>query len=483
MIAAADKDLYLYEIHALVREFFPGEEVKVVLESQYSPDQGEPFLRVSFGEKQLRMSFACGVSGEAEAPDGVSFAEKSRVLRDAVKHMLYAKLSEITGRTLPWGELIGIRPTKLAMNALGEGMSKAEAAELLMNEHKVSREKAFLAADIAGREREILSGIDGRSGYSLYIGIPFCPTTCLYCSFTSYPLAAWQDRVDEYLDALEREMACTASLFAGRYPDTVYIGGGTPTTLSPSQLARLIGAVRKYFPFDRVKEFTVEAGRPDSITKEKLLALRDGGVGRISVNPQTMNDETLKLIGRRHDTEAVRRAYSLARETGFDNINMDIILGLPGEGEKEVSRTISEIGKMRPDDLTVHSLALKRGSKMLEWIVENGAGSISNTDSTMRIAAEGAAEMGLVPYYLYRQKNMSGNFENVGYASEGKYGIYNILIMEEVESIAALGAGAISKAVFPDENRIERAENNKDLKSYLENIDEMCRRKERLFGT
>ena len=476
------RDLYRYEIHALVREFFPGEEVKVLLEAQYPPDLGEPFLAVDFEDSVLRLRTGSGDIREVKAPEGVRFSAKSRQTRDAVKHLLYSVLSEQTGRTLPWGELIGIRPTKLAMKALEEGMTKEEAASSLMREHRVSSTKAALAADIAGRERQILSGIDGRTGYSLYIGIPFCPTTCLYCSFTSYPLAVWKDRVDEYLDALEQEMACTAELFAGRKPDTVYIGGGTPTTLTPAQLSRLIGSLRKYFPFDHVKEFTVEAGRPDSITREKLLALKDGGVGRISVNPQTMNDATLKLIGRRHDTEEVRQAFRTAREAGFDNINMDIILGLPGEGEEEVARTIAGIEELGPDDLTVHSLALKRGSRMLSWIEENGIGCIANTDATMKIAADGASRMGLVPYYLYRQKNMSGNFENVGYASEGKYGIYNILIMEEAESIAALGAGAISKAVFPDENRIERAENNKDLSSYLSNIDEMCRRKERLFA-
>ena len=337
----------------------------------------------------------------------------------------------------------------------------------------------MLSAQIAQREREILAGIHYEKGYSLYVGIPFCPTTCLYCSFPSFNLAVWKDRVDDYLNALEKEMKAASELMRGRVLDTVYIGGGTPTTLDPGQLERLFSMLEKYFPMEDIQEFTIEAGRPDSITMDKLRVIRAHRVTRISVNPQTMKEETLRLIGRRHTVQQVRDAFALCREAGFGNINMDIILGLPEETEEDVRKTLQEIEKLCPDSLTVHSLALKRGSRMQKYIEEKGFSSINNTDGCMEIAAQSAARMGMDPYYLYRQKNISGNLENVGYARPGKAGIYNILIMEEKQSILALGAGSISKAVFPG-GRIERSDNCKDVETYLENVDEMIERKVRL---
>jgi oxygen-independent coproporphyrinogen-3 oxidase len=287
--------------------------------------------------------------------------------------------------------------------------------------------------------------------------------------------------VDAYLDALIREIRETSGLMKDRILDTVYIGGGTPTTLEPDQLDRLLTAIETWFPMDRIQEFTVEAGRPDSITAEKLRTLRRHKITRISVNPQTMKEETLKIIGRRHTVDQTVEAFRLARQEGFDNINMDIILGLPEETPEDVAETIRRIEALDPDSLTVHSLAVKRASRLQQWIEQNGFSALNNTDESMRIAAEGAARMDMVPYYLYRQKNMSGNFENVGYAREGKYGIYNILIMEETQSILALGAGSISKALF-ENGRIERADNCKDVATYIETIEEMIARKRRLFG-
>ena len=345
----------------------------------------------------------------------------------------------------------------------------------------ISREKGKLSIDIAKREKELLSVLHYKDGYSLYIGIPFCPTTCLYCSFTSFPIGLWKKRVGDYLEALEKEMAYVAEVYRDKILDTVYIGGGTPTTLEPEELERLLASVGRYFDLSHVQEFTVEAGRADSITREKLQVLKKHKITRISVNPQTMKDETLKIIGRRHSVEQVKSAYWLAREEGFDNINMDIILGLPGEVEEDVRYTAEEIRKLNPDSLTVHSLAIKRASGLNRWIEENGLKALNNTDATMDIAAKAAEDMGMEPYYLYRQKNMSGNFENVGYARPGKYGIYNILIMEEKQTIAALGAGSISKRVYPD-GRIERSDNVKDVSQYIERIGEMIERKKHLLG-
>jgi oxygen-independent coproporphyrinogen-3 oxidase len=230
-----------------------------------------------------------------------------------------------------------------------------------------------------------------------------------------------------------------------------------------------------------MKEFTVEAGRADSITREKLEVLYKHQVSRISVNPQTMKQETLDIIGRKATVEQVLAAYKIAREVGFDNINMDLILGLPGETEEDVQNTIDRVVELAPDSLTVHSLAIKRASKLSQWIQEHGVSTLNNTDETMRIAAEGAAKLGMNPYYLYRQKNMSGNFENVGYAKDGKLGLYNILIMEEKQTIVALGAGSITKIVLED-GRIERCDNVKDVALYIEKIDEMIQRKEELFA-
>lgn len=278
------------------------------------------------------------------------------------------------------------------------------------------------------------------------------------------------------MEALFQEIDFVSEAYKDKILDTVYIGGGTPTTLGAEELEALLGYVRKKFDFRQVKEFTVEAGRADSITREKLAVLKKYGVTRISVNPQTMKEETLKLIGRQHTVAQVREAFQMAREAGFDNINMDIILGLPDELEADVYHTVEEIKKLNPDSLTVHSLAVKRASKLNQWIEENGIETLHNTDSTMEIAQKGAYELNMKPYYLYRQKNMSGNFENVGYAREGKYGIYNILIMEEKQTIVALGAGSITKKVYPD-GRIERCENVKDVAQYIERIGEMIERK------
>ena len=488
LIASVNIELYRYEIHSLIKAFYPEEDVKVLVEGAPVKGAGReeaartaPFMTVHFSPDMLQVALPgtdlC-LSGKAgEEP----FDRKGRECKTVLKHLVYDILSAYTGRQLPWGELIGIRPTKIAMQRLLEGDSREEAAEFMIREHKASREKALLAADIAEREKEILSGIHYENGYSLYVGIPFCPTTCLYCSFTSFPIGAWTKRVDEYLEALEKEIEAGAALMEGKILDTVYMGGGTPTTLEPDQLDRLIKALKAHFPMENLQEFTVEAGRPDSITPEKLRVLKEHGVTRISVNPQTMRNETLKLIGRRHSVEQTEEAFRMAREAGFDNINMDIILGLPGENEEDVAYTIDRIKALDPDSLTVHSLAVKRASRLQQWIEKNGYAEINNTDEGMKIAAAGAADMDMKPYYLYRQKNMSGNFENVGYAREGKYGIYNILIMEEKQSILALGAGSISKAVFPG-GRIERSDNCKDIDTYISTIDEMIARKVRLYG-
>ena len=473
-----------YDVHSLVKAFYPEKEVKVITPDSVLKDvaiaEAKPDMVVDIQDDKAEVIFytLCGDSTEYTLPEPYE--------KNTLKLFLYDALCDVTGKELPWGNLTGIRPTKIAMTLMNEGKTEAEVKAYMKDTHKVSDEKIALSIDIAKRENALLQTLHCENGYSVYMGIPFCPTTCLYCSFTSFPICVWQKRVGEYLDAMEKELRYTADAFRDKVLDTVYIGGGTPSSLAAEDLDRLLAMTREILDFDRVMEFTVEAGRADSITREKLQVMKKYGVTRISVNPQTMKQDTLDLIGRRHTVEQVKEAFRMAREEGFDNINMDIILGLPGEDEADVANTIEEIKNLNPESLTVHSLAIKRASKLANWIRENGISTLHNTDKTMEIARQGALSMGMKPYYLYRQKNMAGNFENVGYAKDFPSGIpmgcvYNSAIMEEVQTIVACGAGTISKRVYPD-GRIERCENVKDVGLYIEKIEEMIERKRKMFA-
>lgn len=475
-----NKENYHNDIHSLIKAFYSEQEVKIYDVNLLDQEELYSLVIVQFFANRLEVFFDIKLNGNDKKRYTNVYKNDISVTKDTYKLSFYEDLCDYTGKTLPWGNLTGIRPTKLSMGMLAEGMCEEQIVRQLKSAHAVSEEKAKLSIDIAKREQHILSSMHYKDGYSLYIGIPFCPTTCLYCSFTSYPIAAWQKHILAYLRALFQELDFTARLYQNKILDTIYIGGGTPTSLDADALNLLLAKIHETFDLSQIKEFTVEAGRADSITGEKLDVLKKHGITRISINPQTMNEETLRCIGRRHTVIQVKEAFSMARSLGFDNINMDIILGLPGELEADVQFTIDEIKKLNPDSLTVHSLAVKRASHLCQWIEENGMTTLRNTDATMEIASRGARELGMKPYYLYRQKNMAGNFENVGYAREGKYGIYNILIMEEVQTIIACGAGSISKRVYPD-GRIERCENVKDVASFIERIDEMIERKRKLL--
>ena len=497
IVVRLNQPQFEYDIHSLVKAFYPAEEVKVfeVGTKELESTQGLPECSVLFGEDTITFSVRTKEKISDSADIKEAYAEMRDKITDIVvlekneerpsvkcklKHLIYSVLSQYSGKVLPWGSLTGIRPTKIAYGLLEEGNTEEEVLSYMEKVYDCSKGKAELSIDIANRERKLLSTLHYDNGYSLYLGIPFCPTTCLYCSFTSYPIGLWKKRVNEYLAAMEKEIDYISEVYKDKILDTVYIGGGTPTTLEPDELRRLLSYLKYKFDFSTVQEFTVEAGRADSITREKLEVLREFGVTRISVNPQTMKEETLKIIGRRHTVEQVKEAFKLAKEVGFPNINMDLILGLPGETEEDVTNTMQEIKKLGPDSLTVHSLAIKRASKLNQWIEEHGIDTLKNTEKTMEIAAKAATDMGMKPYYLYRQKNMSGNLENVGYATEGNFGIYNILIMEEKQTIVACGAGTISKRVYPD-GRIERCDNVKDVALYIEKIDEMIERKRKLY--
>lgn len=465
-----------YDAYTLLKAFFPKEEVQMFyVQEEEVPADLEHLISIEYGEQvHIRIQWGDTL---LEGQETYEQTEDRKIRKNKLKQVLYKLLSQLTGQTLPWGNLTGIRPTKIAMGLIESGMSNAQAAEYMRNTYFTSKEKTALAITIANRERELLKDIDYEKGYSLYVGIPFCPSICLYCSFSSSPLQRWKDQVDAYLDALLKELDFISEAMKDRTLDTIYIGGGTPTTLEPEQLERLLGHINARFQVYQVKEYTVEAGRPDSITREKLQAIRKFPVTRISVNPQTMNQATLELIGRRHTVEDTRHAFALARECGFDNINMDIIVGLPGEQKEDVQHTLEEIKKLDPDSLTVHSLAVKRAARLNMFKEQYEEMEFINNQEIMDMAMKYAYQCQMGPYYLYRQKNMCGNLENIGYAKVDKAGIYNILIMEEKQSILAAGAGASTKFVFQNGERIERAENVKDVANYISRIDEMIERK------
>ena len=412
---------------------------------------------------------------------------------------LYKLFRDYTKRELPWGDLTGVRPTKLATERLEKGEDDASIKSFFMGDHFTTEQKADICIETAKREHELLSTYrfdnydvasddKDRSSYCLYIGIPFCPTRCLYCSFAAYPMETHANRVESYLEALIKEIEATSKMYAGRKLISVYIGGGTPTALSDEQLDKLLEATFNFFELsvsdkgkvrttDEEIEFTVEAGRPDSITVEKLEVLKRYGINRISINPQTMKDETLDVIGRKHSSADTIKAFKMARDMGFDNINMDMIVGLPGESVEDVRYTLEKLKELDPESITVHSLAIKRAARLNEQF-EDYSDMVKGSTNEMLISVdEVARELSMKPYYLYRQKNIPGNMENVGYAKEGHECIYNILIMEEKCDILALGAGGSTKYVFPAENRIERVENVKSVDDYIGRIDEMIARK------
>ena len=463
-----------YDIHSLVKAFFPKEDVSVRVQETFAEETGVR-MELIFTDTLLTARLSEEQTLAEERTQQIDYEDRKET-KNHLKRHIYRMLSEYTGQTLPWGTLTGIRPVKLAMQLLEEGKSNTEIAAFMRDTYLASKEKTALSVMIANRERHILRNIDYKDGYSLYIGIPFCPSTCLYCSFTSYPLSKWKKRVGEYLQALFKELDYLSEGFRHKKLNTVYIGGGTPTTLLPEQMDRLLTKIETSFDRTYLQEFTVEAGRPDSITREKLQVLLDHGIDRISINPQTMKDETLQIIGRHHTAEQTREAYKLAREMGFSHINMDLIVGLPGEDCEDVERTMEELRVLAPDSITIHSLAIKRAARLNLFKEKYEEMGLHNNMQIMDMTARVCAEMGLFPYYLYRQKNMAGNFENVGYAKADKAGIYNILMMEEKQSIVACGAGSVSKRVYPD-GRIERCENVKEVSQYIERIGEMIERK------
>ena len=489
-----NEERYENDIRALLMAFYHGEKIfarkpgNVSAEKQSAciSDECRPegiyrTLEAIYTEDRLKLTLKDEKGRTIGYKIAENFPKERKEGKNCLKTALYELLCEVTGRTLPWGTLTGIRPTKLPMAFYDSGYSREAAAEHLRRTYRVSEEKIRLCTQVAANEKRILEGVDENRSFSLYVGIPFCPTICLYCSFSSYPLSVWEKEVDNYLEALFKEIRQVSQMVDTSCLTTVYMGGGTPTSLNAEQMDRLLCVLEENFDLSAAREFTIEAGRPDSIQADKLRVMKRHGIERISINPQTLNQKTLDVIGRRHTVADVERAFNLARQVGFSNINMDLILGLPGEDSEDVSRTLAGIHQMAPESMTVHSLAVKRASRLNQNLELYPPAPREEVNRMIDMAWHAAEAMGMEPYYLYRQKNMAGNLENVGYAKPGKECLYNILIMEEKQSIVAVGAGGTSKILYPAENRLERVENVKSVKDYIERIDEMIERKHQNF--
>ena len=448
--------------------------------------------------------------------------------KSTVKAYLYKILQKKCGRSLPWGDLTGIRPVSLAGKLLKELKNESMQTkqeeirfyQALKDEYCLEGEKAELLRFLALRERDILqkaeerSGVKIKDGFSIYIHIPFCPSKCAYCSFLSSPIGPFSDRISDYLEKVSEELDFALYEMGerrGKTLQSVYIGGGTPTALPEKPLEDLLVLVEQKLlssPYAKVLEYTVEAGRPDSLEGDKLALLKAHSVGRISINPQTFRQETLDLIGRKHSIESVMERFYEARELGFDNINMDLILGLPSERLSDVEESLLKIRELVPESLTVHSLAVKRAAKLkteenkYRGAYQAGASSEefplerdfslsyipswkkresrSEMEWMMLSAMQTAEELSLYPYYLYRQKNMAGNLENIGFSKEGKECLYNIFMMEEKHTVFGVGAGSSSKILFGN-GRLERVDNGKDFRSYMEHFTEYQDKKRRVL--
>lgn len=378
---------------------------------------------------------------------------------------------------LPWGVMCGIRPAKNVRELKESGYNDSQIKEIFSSVYNVSKEKTELAMRVAKNEELLLKDI-GKNSVSIYIGIPFCPTRCLYCSFVSTDISVSGKYIDEFVEKLLIEIDKTAEIIKkiGAYVENIYIGGGTPTTLSSKQLEMIFERLHAHFNFDKIKEFTLEAGRVDTITREKLIAAKNGGVDRISINPQTMNNETLKKVRRKHDDKMLIECFNTARVLGFDNINTDLIAGLPGEDYEMFKYSLDRVIELDPEDITVHSMCVKRAANLR--FTNNRLTEAEQMNKMLSYTQRRMRETGREPYYMYRQKNISGNLENVGYAKKGKMSTYNINIMEEKQTIIALGGGGSTKLVMND--RIERIFNFKDPSEYIKRFDEILKNKDKI---
>ena len=402
-----------------------------------------------------------------------NFPEKQSIYRE-----IYDKLSALTGKKPEWGILTGIRPVKLCGELYETNRDVAQTLRILKEKYYISEEKAQLIMDTYLHQKDFCGSAPIKSA-GIYIGIPFCPTRCVYCSFASNQVQ--DSEIAKYLTALHREIEYTGRRMkeCGITAETIYIGGGTPTTLSAEQLEALIEQIKVSFDLSQLCEFTIEAGRPDTITEEKLEVIEKAGIGRISINPQSMKQHTLDLIGRSHKPEDIKEAFALAQKRHFQSINADIIAGLPEESIDDFVNTLQELMRLEPENITIHCLAVKRASRLADIDKDFHYKQAEIVAKMLEAGRKLLGDAGYVPYYMYRQKHMAGAFENTGYCKKDKDCIYNIRIMDEHQTIIALGAGGITKVYYPAENRLERVANVTNYQEYINRIDEMLDRKEK----
>ena len=477
-----------YDLFQLTKAFFPNKEIIFLESKDEYKDEGYLLESILYEEGNKTYAKAtlyldgCFYKEKTECINDIDIERNSirQSIKIGVKKSIYNTLLSIAEKNMPWGILTGIRPVKIVHNLLDNKVTEGRILDILTKEYKLAPNKAKIIINISKKQRKYIYPLD-KDRFSLYVSIPFCPTRCVYCSFPSVPVDKYSSFIEDYTETLIWEINKIKELMEGKFINTVYIGGGTPTAIPIKNLEKIIEAIYSNFGVEHIKEFTVEAGRPDTINKEVLTMLNRHDIDRISINPQTMNDETLKLIGRKHNNEDIIRAYYLAKEIGFNVVNMDLIVGLPSEGKDEIIKTLMEIEKLNPENLTVHTLAVKRGSKFKETMDRYTVGDQSTIEEMIQETVNFANKMNLKPYYLYRQKQIMGNLENVGYSKEGMECIYNMAIMEEKETIMAAGMGAVSKIFFPEGNNIKRVPNFKGMKEYLERTDELIERKKREF--
>ncbi len=456
---SGDGEEFEYDVRGLLGAFFPGEPLQKLTGAPETP-----------GDFDFRYA--------VPAPDRTRPYED---IKNAWKRRIYDELSAATGRQLPWGTLTGIRPTKLIMQKLEAGERPVQVAEEMRRSYYLDGEKLSLAIATAQKERAVLARTHGAEGFSLYAGIPFCPSRCAYCSFVSHSVERSLALVEPYVDALCRELEGTAELVreTGLRLRAFYMGGGTPTTLSAAQLDRVLGLLREKFDWSACGEWTVEAGRPDTLDREKLAVLTRHGTDRISINPQTMEDRVLAAIGRRHTAGDIEACFRMAREVFPGQINMDLIAGLPEDTEAGFARSLDRVLALDPENITVHCLTRKRGADLnaREGVYPGGA----EVSRMLDYAREKLTGSGYHPYYLYRQKFSAGGLENTGWARPGTECLYNVCMMEELCHVLSLGAGGVTKRVWRDTGAIRRAVNKKYPKEYLDSPEDAVEGKRKLF--
>lgn len=481
MVLLTDGHKFRYELENICRAFYPYTKL-TVNESLNADAYCEDYIKAAVLPLDGgRLWVKCVIDKRTiERQATLSSDADSHEAELALCRLLYYALSEQTGKSLAWGILTGVRPSKLMRMKL-EQMSPQEALTYFEEELLVSRPKALLALEVAQKEAAAIALSQSRD-FSLYVSIPFCPTRCSYCSFVSHSIADAAKLIPQYVELLCRELEYTAELAdsLGLRLSTVYYGGGTPTSLSAEQLQKISSSLSQSFDLSFCREYTVEAGRPDTINLDKLQVLKAAGVNRISINPQTFNDSVLEVIGRRHTGEDAVRAYLQARQAGFDNINMDLIAGLPSDTSQSFMSTVEKTVKLCPESVTVHTLALKRSSRLVS---EDGLNSSTgDTHAMLEYASRGLNASGYKPYYMYRQSRCVGNLENVGYAKAGRECLYNIYMMEEIHTVLAVGAGAVTKLRNPQKYEIKRIFNYKYPYEYISRFQNICDRKNEIIN-